>query len=125
LLDLLQSKEKVIIKPNLCDNAAWETGVTTDPEWIRVLATAIRRHRPEAMIQVVESDAISAYRAFRSADETFDRLEYREVAKAVNSIRAAPHCMLLAVLLGKPLYGYATACGEHKAVFEHSPKSWA
>jgi uncharacterized protein (DUF362 family) len=35
------------------------------------------------MIQVVESDAISAYRAFRSADETFDRLGYREVAKAV------------------------------------------
>ena len=72
--------ELVVVKPNLCDNAAWETGVTTDPTWVIVLAEELRRRRPDIKIQVVESDAISAYRAFRSCDESFDRLGYRDAA---------------------------------------------
>ncbi len=69
-----------VIKPNLCDNASWKTGVTTDPQWIPALATHLRRKRSDIQIKVVESDAISAYRSFRSCHETFDRLGYREVA---------------------------------------------
>jgi uncharacterized protein (DUF362 family) len=75
-----QLPKLAIIKPNLCDNATWETGVTTDPAWVVVLAAELRRRRPDIAIQVVESDAISAYRTFRSCEESFDRLGYREAA---------------------------------------------
>jgi uncharacterized protein (DUF362 family) len=80
--DLLPDRlpPKVVIKPNLCDNASWETGVTTDPAWLGVLAQELRARRPDVRIQVVEADAISAYRAFRCCDESFDRLGYREAA---------------------------------------------
>jgi len=74
---------RVVIKPNLCDIAAWETGVTTDPRWISVLASAIRTKRPDAEILVVESDAISAYKTHRSCDETFERLGYVDAARDV------------------------------------------
>ena len=70
----------VVIKPNLCDAVSWETGVTTDPEWLPVLAQELRRRRPDVDIRVVESDAVSAYKAIRSGDEAFDRLGYREAA---------------------------------------------
>jgi uncharacterized protein (DUF362 family) len=72
---------KVVIKPNLCDIAAWETGVTTDPSWLPVLAAELRSIRPDVEITVVESDAISAYKTHRSCDETFDRLGYRAIAR--------------------------------------------
>src|ERR1700686_1256182 len=73
--------DQVVIKPNLCDIASWETGVTTDPAWLAVLAEVLRVRRPDVRIRVVESDAISAYKAFRSCNETFDRLGYREAAE--------------------------------------------
>jgi uncharacterized protein (DUF362 family) len=73
---------KVVIKPNLCDIVSWEAGVTTDPSWLPVLAAELRAIRPDVRILVVESDAISAYKSFRSCDETFDRLGYREIARA-------------------------------------------
>ncbi|MGD0262148.1 MAG: DUF362 domain-containing protein [Verrucomicrobiota bacterium] len=72
---------RVVIKPNLCDNAAWETGATTDPAWLGVLARALRARRPDVVIDVVESDAISMYRAFRACDESFERLGYVEAAR--------------------------------------------
>jgi uncharacterized protein (DUF362 family) len=75
---------KVVIKPNLCDIVSWEAGVTTDPSWLPVLAAELRAIRPDVRIVVVESDAISAYKSFRSCDETFDRLGYREIAQAHN-----------------------------------------
>src|SRR5215470_8778710 len=62
---------RVLIKPNLCDIVGWENGVTTDPEWVPILAAALRRVRPEVEIAVVESDAIGAYKTYRSCDETF------------------------------------------------------
>jgi len=71
----------VVIKPNLCDNAAWETGATTDPAWLGVLAQVLRARRPDVAIDVVESDAISAYRAFRSCNETFERLGFVAAAR--------------------------------------------
>jgi uncharacterized protein (DUF362 family) len=74
----------VVIKPNLCDIATWETGVTTDPTWLTVLAQELRTLWPGIAIKVVESDAISAYRAFRSCDETYDRLGFREIAAAAD-----------------------------------------
>lgn len=72
---------KVVIKPNLCDLVSWDAGVTTDPSWLPVLAGELRAIRPDVRIVVVESDAISAYKDFRSCEETFDRLGYREVAR--------------------------------------------
>ena len=71
---------QVVIKTNLCDIAAWETGVTTDPRWIGILAREMRAIRPDVRIRVVESDAISAYKTYRSCDETFERLGYRSAA---------------------------------------------
>jgi uncharacterized protein (DUF362 family) len=71
---------KVVIKPNLCDVVSWEAGVTTDAAWLPVLAQELRAIRPDVHIVVIESDAISAYKGFRSCDETFDRLGYREIA---------------------------------------------
>lgn len=72
---------QVVIKPNLCDIAAWETGVTTDPRWLGVLARELRAIRPDVKIRVIESDAISAYKTFRSCDETFDRLGFTTAAR--------------------------------------------
>src|SRR5277367_3340780 len=71
---------QVVIKPNLCDITAWETGVTTDPRWLGILARELRAIRPDVRIRVVESDAISAYKSYRSCDETFDRLGYLTAA---------------------------------------------
>jgi uncharacterized protein (DUF362 family) len=72
---------KVVIKPNLCDVVSWEAGVTTDPAWLPALAAELRAVRPDVRIVVIESDAISAYKTFRSCDETYDRLGYREIAR--------------------------------------------
>lgn len=73
----------VVIKPNLCDITAWETGVTTDPRWLGVLAHELRAIRPDVQISVVESDAISAYKSYRSCDETFERLGFVSAAKEI------------------------------------------
>jgi uncharacterized protein (DUF362 family) len=72
---------KVVIKLNLCDMVSWEAGVTTDPSWLPVLAAELRVIRPDVQIVVIESDAVSAYKNYRSCDETYDRLGYREVAR--------------------------------------------
>jgi uncharacterized protein (DUF362 family) len=72
---------QVVIKPNLCDITAWETGVTTDPRWLGILATELRTIRADVEIRVVESDAVSAYKSYRSCDETFDRLGFVAAAR--------------------------------------------
>jgi uncharacterized protein (DUF362 family) len=72
---------KVVIKPNLCDVVSWEAGVTTDPSWLPVLAAELRVIRPDVQIVVIESDAVSAYKNYRSCDETYDRLGYRDLAR--------------------------------------------
>jgi uncharacterized protein (DUF362 family) len=72
---------QVVIKPNLCDITSWETGVTTDPRWLGVLAQLLRSIRPDVKISVVESDAISAYKTFRSCEETFERLGFVAAAQ--------------------------------------------
>lgn len=71
---------QVVIKPNLCDITPWETGVTNDPRWVGILAAELRAIRPDVIIRVVESDAISAYKSYRSCEETFDRLGYAAAA---------------------------------------------
>ena len=71
---------QVVIKPNLCDISPWETGVTTDPRWVGILAAELRAIRPDVIIRVVESDAISAYKSYRSCEETFDRLGFAAAA---------------------------------------------
>ncbi len=72
---------QVVIKPNLCDITAWETGVTTDPRWLGLLARELQSIRPDVQIRVVESDAISAYKTYRACDETFERLGYLSAAR--------------------------------------------
>jgi uncharacterized protein (DUF362 family) len=72
---------RVLIKPNLCDIVSWEAGVTTDPAWLGVLSDMLRAIRPDVEILVVESDAISAYKTYRSCDETFERLGYTDAAR--------------------------------------------
>jgi uncharacterized protein (DUF362 family) len=72
---------KVVIKPNLCDVVSWEAGVTTNPAWLPALAAELRAVRSDVQIVVIESDAIGAYKNFRSCDETYDRLGYREIAR--------------------------------------------
>ena len=72
---------QVVIKPNLCDITAWETGVTTDPRWLGVLARELRAVRSDVKIRVAESDAISAYKSYRSCDETFERLGFVSAAR--------------------------------------------
>lgn len=67
---------RVLVKPNLCDIVAWETGVTTDPSWLHALVPQLRALRPDVRISVIESDAIGAYKTYRSCDETFERLGY-------------------------------------------------
>jgi uncharacterized protein (DUF362 family) len=71
----------VVIKPNLCDITSWETGVTTDPRWMAALTVELRSIRPDVQIRVVESDAISAYKTYRSCDETFERLGFVSAAR--------------------------------------------
>jgi uncharacterized protein (DUF362 family) len=73
--------ETVLIKPNLCDIVAWDNGVTTDPAWLAVLVRELRSIRPGVRICVVESDAIGAYKTYRSCDETFARLGYVSAAQ--------------------------------------------
>lgn len=76
--------QQVVIKPNLCDITSWETGATTDPRWIGVLAREFRAIRPDVRIRVVESDAVSAYKHHRSCDETFERLGWVDAAREEN-----------------------------------------
>lgn len=76
--------EQVVIKPNLCDITSWETGATTDPHWVGVLAREFRAVRPDVRIRVVESDAVSAYKHYRSCDETFERLGWVDAAQEEN-----------------------------------------
>lgn len=73
--------QQVLIKPNLCDITSWETGATTDPRWTGVLARELRAVRPDVRIRVVESDAVSAYKHYRSCDETFERLGWADAAR--------------------------------------------
>ena len=72
---------RVLIKPNLCDLVAWENGVTTDPAWLAILASELRSIRPDVQIAVIESDAIGAYKTYRSCDETYERLGYTDAAR--------------------------------------------
>ena len=73
--------KQIVIKLNLCDITAWETGVTTDPRWLGVLAQELRAVRRDVQIRVVESDGISAYKSYRSCDETFERLGFVPAAR--------------------------------------------
>lgn len=72
---------RALIKPNLCDIVGWENGVTTDPAWLKTIASQLRAIRPDVQIGVIESDAIGAYKTFRSCDETYERLGYVRAAQ--------------------------------------------
>jgi uncharacterized protein (DUF362 family) len=70
-LDGLINKNNVVIKPNLCYLASWESGITTNVELIEGLIQYIRKINPKLKITVVESDNND-----RSGDDAFDQLGY-------------------------------------------------
>ncbi len=70
-LDELKNKNKVIIKPNLCYIAPWESGVTTNVELIEYLIKYLRSYHPNLQIIIVESDNND-----RKCDDAFDQLGY-------------------------------------------------
>jgi uncharacterized protein (DUF362 family) len=96
---------QVVIKPNLCDITAWETGVTTDPRWLGVLARLLRSIRPDVKIYAVEADAISAYKTYRSCDETFERLGFVAAAQeaGINLVNLSRSDTLEVSLAGIPM----------------------
>jgi uncharacterized protein (DUF362 family) len=75
---------RVLIKPNLCDIVSWETGATSDPAWLKVIVDELRAIRQDVQISVVESDAVGAYKTYRSCDETFERLGFLAAAEELS-----------------------------------------
>lgn len=70
-LDGLKGKDKVVIKPNLCYLAPWESGVTTNVDLIESLIKYLRNLRPNIKIVIVESDNND-----RKCDDAFEQLGY-------------------------------------------------
>lgn len=70
-LDGLKDKTKVVIKPNLCYLAPWESGITTNVELVEHLITYLKKHNPSLPIFIVESDNND-----RKCDDAFAQLGY-------------------------------------------------
>lgn len=70
-LDELETKNKVIIKPNLCYLAPWESGITTNVELIEYLIKYLKNLHPNQQIVIVESDNND-----RKCKDAFDQLGY-------------------------------------------------
>jgi hypothetical protein len=68
--------KQIVIKPKLCGIPSWETSVTTDARWLKLVANEIRSVRPDAEIKVVEFEAISAHKSHWSCGETCKRLGF-------------------------------------------------
>lgn len=67
----------VLIKPNLCTFASIESGIISDIEFIRKLIHLIKGENPGVRIQIVETDSFD-----RKADDVFEQLGYRSLAKS-------------------------------------------
>jgi uncharacterized protein (DUF362 family) len=71
-----EGKSKIIIKPNLCYLAPWESGVTTNVELVDILIRYIREHHPNIPIVIVESDNND-----RRCNDAFDELGYTALSE--------------------------------------------
>lgn len=69
-------KNKVVIKPNLCDLSSWDLGATTDPEVVLSVIRYLKQINPTLKFYVIESEARE-----RTAEEAFQRLGYYETLK--------------------------------------------
>jgi uncharacterized protein (DUF362 family) len=77
----ISNKNVVAIKPNLCRPRSASSGTTTDPRIVEALIRKIKSIN-ECRINIVESDNHEA-----NADETFDRLGYRELSDKYENVR--------------------------------------
>ena len=75
-LDGLDNKKKVVIKPNLCYLAPWESGVTTNVELVGTMIEYIRKLHPDMPIVIVESDNND-----RKCEDAFEQLGYGDLKK--------------------------------------------
>ena len=78
-LDELNSKNKVIIKPNLCYIAPWESGVTTNVKLIEYLIDFLGQQNPNLQIFIVESDSND-----RKCEDAFEQLGYMDLKEKYN-----------------------------------------
>lgn len=74
-LDGLEGKTKVVIKPNLCYLAPWESGVTTNVKLVEKLIEYIKALHPNLPIVIVESDNND-----RKCDNAFLELGYKALS---------------------------------------------
>jgi uncharacterized protein (DUF362 family) len=70
-LDALKNKTKVVIKPNLCFLAPWESGITTNVDTVIALIEYLRELKPNIEIIIVESDSHD-----RTCADAFNQLGY-------------------------------------------------
>jgi uncharacterized protein (DUF362 family) len=75
-LERLKSVKKVVIKPNLCYIAPWESGITTNVDLVGSIIKYIKDIEPDIQIYIVESDNND-----RKAEEAFEQLGYSELEK--------------------------------------------
>ena len=67
-------KGKIIIKPNLCTIAAYESGIISDIRIVEELIKYFKSKKIDSKILIIESDSFD-----RSAEEAFKRLGYNEL----------------------------------------------
>jgi uncharacterized protein (DUF362 family) len=73
-LDSLKGKNKVVIKPNLCYLAPWESGITTNVDTVIALIEYLREIKPDIEIMIVESDSHD-----RRCSDAFNQLGYNDL----------------------------------------------
>jgi uncharacterized protein (DUF362 family) len=78
-LDKLNRKNKVIIKPNLCYIAPWESGVTTNVKLVEYLIDFLGQQNPNLQIIIVESDSHD-----RKCEDAFEQLGYMDLKEKYN-----------------------------------------
>jgi uncharacterized protein (DUF362 family) len=71
-------KNKIVIKPNLCDLSPWDLGATTDPEIVLSIIKYFKEINPGLKFYIIESDARE-----RTTEEAFQRMGYYETLKDV------------------------------------------
>jgi uncharacterized protein (DUF362 family) len=77
----VKDRKMVAIKPNLCRPRSASSGTTTDPRIVEALIRKVNS-LTKCLINIVESDNHEA-----NADETFDRLGYRELSEKFENVR--------------------------------------
>jgi uncharacterized protein (DUF362 family) len=72
-------RRDMVIKPNLCNIVSHRAGATTDVRLVELLIDFVRSSKEDVQISIVESDNFE-----RGAEEAFERLGYRQLAREKN-----------------------------------------